>query len=83
MTKCPMCGYSENMQTTVLSNVMSQYTIDADSKPGTESAKVYGILNNQDPYVTIPATDKTKEIKLRRIDYIPSLVPSTPVPDKK
>ena len=56
MTKCPVCGYQENLSTVLQHNVMSVYV---DDKTGV----VDGVYNSVENYITI------KDKKLRRQDY--------------
>lgn len=87
MDKCPMCGYQENINMKPMTNEMSEYVIDSESKPGDDKAKVYSVINSREPYISVPENPekRIKAVKLRRKDYIPPVeAPAKPTePAKK
>lgn len=73
MDKCPICGYSEIPAGKPMTNEMSEYVLDSDSKPGDLKAKVVAVINSVEDYINV-AENLAKGIKphkLRRKDYVP------------
>ena len=73
MDKCPQCEYSEIPAGKPMTNEMSEYVLDSDSKPGDLKAKVVAVINSVEDYINV-AENIAKGIKahkLRRKDYVP------------
>src|ERR1017187_9173739 len=66
MDTCPQCGYKENVKSKTMSNHMNNYAY----AEGPNAGKVWGTLNSNDIYVTIPANEEKHipVIKVVRVD---------------
>ena len=59
MDKCPNCGYTEPTNVKRMTNHMNLYVHD-------DTGKVYGMMNNNEDYLTVGPAGKT--IRVRRQD---------------